>query len=241
MNLICYLSNGYPSIAYSSESADLFFKAGCDILEADFPARNPYLDPPFIRERMAGALEACDDYQEYMDALLAIKKRHPDKKYIILAYRETIEEIGGDRFIRFCVGGGFDNLVYLGEPDREFRRTCMDSGLKVSTYIPFHLPEEELTNARETNGFLYLQSKSTGDVHPEHDTLEKCIGFLRESVIKGAERPIYCGVGIRTLDDIRYIKKCGADGFFVGSAVLKLRENPEEMQKLLRQMKAAAV
>ncbi len=241
MNLICYLSNGYPSIEYSSESADLFFEAGCDVLEADFPARDPYLDPPFIQDRMKAALEACGDYQEYMDALLAIKRCHPDKKYIILAYRKTIEEIGEDRFIRFCTDGGFENLVYLGEPNRDFRRTCMDSGLKVSTYIPFHLPEEELINARETNGFLYLQSKSTGEVHPEYDTLDKCIRFLRETVTKGSDRPIYCGVGIRTSDDIRYIKECGADGFFVGSAVLKLRDNPSEMQDFLRQMKAAAI
>ena len=117
----------------------------------------------------------------------------------------------------------------------------MDSGLKVSTYIPFHLPPEDLANARETNGFLYLQSKPTGEAHPEHDTLEKCIRFLHETVIKGSGRPIYCGVGVRTLDDIRYIKDCGADGVFVGSAVLKLREDPARMQDLLRQMKAAAI
>lgn len=65
MNLICYLCNGYPSIEKSVEMAKLYEQAGCDIIEIDFPSRNPYLESELIQSRMAKALEACDDYSGY--------------------------------------------------------------------------------------------------------------------------------------------------------------------------------
>jgi len=41
MDLICYLSNGYPSIESSIDAAKTYVDAGCDIIEIDFPSRNP--------------------------------------------------------------------------------------------------------------------------------------------------------------------------------------------------------
>ena len=69
MDLICYLSNGYPSIDSSKETAQRYVGAGCDIIEIDFPARAPYLESEYIAGRMAAALEACNDYTAYMDGM----------------------------------------------------------------------------------------------------------------------------------------------------------------------------
>ena len=103
MEIICYLSNGYPTIEASYNMAVEYADAGCRMMEVDFPSRNPYLESDYIAGRMKKALEACDDYEKYMDSIVAIQKRLPDVKILVLAYENTVEEIGVDRFIEFCL------------------------------------------------------------------------------------------------------------------------------------------
>ena len=68
MKLICYLSNGYPSIESSKKMAEEYVDAGCDMIEIDFPARDPFLESEYLANRMQVDLEACDDYKKYMEA-----------------------------------------------------------------------------------------------------------------------------------------------------------------------------
>ena len=73
MKLICYLSNGYPSIQASLDMAQQYVAAGCDIIEVDFPGHDPYLESDFIATRMKHALEACCDYDAYMDGMAQLR------------------------------------------------------------------------------------------------------------------------------------------------------------------------
>ena len=41
MNLICYLTNGNPSIEGTIEMAKTYVASGCDIIEVDLPAQDP--------------------------------------------------------------------------------------------------------------------------------------------------------------------------------------------------------
>ncbi len=240
MKLICYLSNGYPTISASIKTVDYYLEAGCDVIEIDLPSRNPYLDSEFIQARMKAALETCDEYEKYMEGMAEIRRRNPNTSFIILAYEETIEEIGGKRFIDFCLEHEFLDVIYIGSSNPALQERCMQQGLRISTYIPFHMPEKELALARRANGFIYLQSKSSGQMHPIHDTLETCIKYLRNDDGIAAERPIYCGVGVSSPEDVTRVKESGGDGAFVGSAVLKLQNNPTAMVELISKLKSAA-
>ena len=75
MEIICYLSNGYPTIEASYNMAMEYADAGCKMMEVDFPSRNPYLESDYIAGRMEKALESCDDYEKYMDSIVAIKNK----------------------------------------------------------------------------------------------------------------------------------------------------------------------
>ena len=57
MEIICYLSNGYPTIEASYNMAVEYADAGCRMMEVDFPSRNPYLESDYIAGRMKKALE----------------------------------------------------------------------------------------------------------------------------------------------------------------------------------------
>lgn len=236
MNLICYLSNGYPTIADSVRMAQTYVEAGCDIIEIDFPGRNPFLEGEFIAGRMAKALESCGDYGAYMEGMAQVKRLLPDTQFLLLLYEDTLEEISYDRFVAFCRDHGFRDLILVGLKGEGIKNRLMADGLLVSCYVQFHLPPEEVELAKASNGFVYLQAKpAPGRVNPEYPELAQCVAYLRA---QGIRRPIYCGVGVHTPQDVAMVKRAGADGAFVGSAILKLHQDKPALMREIAAFKA---
>ncbi|MFX3617412.1 MAG: tryptophan synthase subunit alpha [Sporolactobacillus sp.] len=238
MNLICYLSNGFPTLEHSKQMAENYVQAGCDVIEIDFPSSNPFLENDFIAGRMKKALEDCDDYTVYMNEMKQVKSNLPGTKFIVLVYENTVLDIGLTDFIHFCKTNDFGDVILVGIQKPDVKDKMIQSGLRVSCYIQFHMPENEIESAVCSNGFIYLQAKpSHGEINPKFPTLKDCISRLRNL---GISRPIYCGVGIRTADDVQSVKKSGADGVFVGSTILKLHDNIPEMKNSIRKLKLAS-
>ncbi|NLI21691.1 MAG: tryptophan synthase subunit alpha [Clostridiales bacterium] len=236
MKLICYLSNGYPSIEASIRMAETYVQAGCDVMEVDFPGRNPYLEGDFIAGRMKQALAACDDYDRYMDGMAEIRRRLPHTTLLLMIYEDTLLEIGYDRFVAFCRTNGFSDLILVGLKEDTVKLRLMADGLKVSCYVQFDLPDDEAAQAVASNGFVYLQAKPVdGRVNPACPTLAACIAALRR---RGVDRPIYCGVGVHTPADAAMVRAAGGDGAFIGSAILKLHDDVPAMIREIQAFKA---
>lgn len=236
MKLICYLSNGYPTIEKSVEMARIYTEAGCDVIEVDFPSRNPYLEGEFIAGRMKSALENCSDYSKYMEGIVRIKNENPGTPLLVLAYDNTVEEIGEEAFVKFCLENDLTDMIYVGD-NMGLQQRLIDSGLKISCYVQFHMPENEVTAAKNSNGFVYLQAKPmTGNIDPNYPALKDCIDHLKSI---GIDRKIYVGVGIRDAEDIRMAKDSGADGVFLGSTILKLHDNVGLLTETIKTLKSA--
>lgn len=231
MKLILYLSNGYPTIESSIEMAKTYVDAGCDMIEMDFPSRNPFLEGDFIAGRMAAALKNEANYDRYMEGMAKARKLLPDTKFIIMTYENTVLEIGVSRFVAFCKENGFEDIILVGPDGDAVKDELIGSGLKISCYVQFNLPEEEVRQALESNGFTYMQAvPAPGQATPQHPTLMSCIDYLRE---RGLKNPIYCGVGVHTPEDAQMVKEAGGDGIFVGSTILKLHDNiPALIEKI---------
>lgn len=231
MEIICYLSNGYPTIESSYEMAIEYADAGCTMIEIDFPSRDPYLEGEYIAGRMAKALEACDDYDKYMESMVAVKKRLPDIKLLVLAYENTVEEIGTERFISFCLENDFKDILLVGLKNNRIKDQIIAAGLRVSCYVQYQMLPEEIEMAKQSNGFVYMQAKPTKEVNPQYPDLKSCIAHLRAC---GIERPIYCGVGVHAPEDVRMVKEAGGDAAFVGSTILKLHEDIPAMKEMIK-------
>ncbi len=238
MKLICYLSLGSPNLGQSKVNAQNYIDAGCDVVEVDFPAKNPYLDSPYIQGRMRLALAGCNDYSKYMETIEAIKAKNPSSAFIVLTYETTIKEIGLQKFISFCHKNNLKDIICVGNEFPAVRQTLIANNLLVSSYVQYHLLDEEIEVAKRTNGFIYLQAKSGGKYHKKHKDLKAIINYLRTEV--KLPNPIYCGVGISSPEDIAMVKAAGADGAFVGSTVLKLQDKPEELKQKIIDLKAKA-
>lgn len=235
--VICYLSNGYPSIEKTLETADLYVQGGCDIIEVDLPTDNPYLDNEFIGGRMAKAYQVDSNYDHYLDTIATIRNKYPEKEMLIVLYEHSLVTIGVEKFTQFCLEHGTKDIILVGSETNDVKNQLMANGIKVSSYIQFHLPEEEIELAKNSNGFIYLQAKSVGLEKDGCHTLKECIRYLREC---GFNQSIYCGVGISTPADVKLVAEAGGDGAFIGSAVLKKQDNPDELVSFINQLKDAA-
>ncbi|WP_101696312.1 tryptophan synthase subunit alpha [Clostridium minihomine] len=237
MKLICYLSNGYPTLEESAKIAGMYAEGGCDIIEIDLPSRNPYLESEYISGRMASALQACDDYDRYMENILRIKAENPGVHMIVLSYENTVKEIGVEKFADFCVNNELKDLIFVGLCDDTIKNQLIERGLRVSCYVQFPMHPEEIASAQDSNGFVYMQAKAEPEkINPKFPTLADCIQHLRSI---GIDREIYCGVGVSTPEDFKMVKQSGGDGAFVGSTVLKLYDKPEELKATIRAFKKA--
>lgn len=237
MKLICYLSNGYPSIESSIDMAKIYVDAGCDMIEIDFPSRNPYLEGPFIADRMAKALQHCDDYDAYIHGLRKIKKLFPTTPFILLVYENTISEIGVKKFIDFCKKNDYQDIILCGLSSETIKNQLIEQELRVNCYVRFGMYEDEIASAKNSNGFVYLQAvaQNPKEINNKYPTLKDCIRHLKEV---GITRPIYCGVGLHRPEDVLMARESGADAVFIGSTILKLQENIPEMTKKIREFKA---
>ena len=238
MDIILYLSNGYPTLDASLQMAKEYADAGCGIIEIDFPSHDPYLESKLIAGRMAKALEACDDYDKYMEEIVRVKKELPNVKLLVLSYENTIQEIGPDKFIKFCLDNDFKDVLLVGLSSNEIKDKIIAAGIRVSCYVQFQMLPEEIESAKNSNGFVYLQAKpneTQGYVNPKYPTLKDCVQCLRDA---GIDRPIYCGVGVHAPEDVKMVKEAGGDAAFVGSAILKLQDDIPAMKEKIREFAA---
>ncbi len=88
--------------------------------------------------------------------------------------------------------------------------------------------KQEFVNALKTKADLI------GINNRNLDTLEINLKTT-EIVLEGYEkqRIILSESGIETIDDIQYLKKCGADAFLVGSSIMKSNNIEEQVRKLV--------
>ena len=88
--------------------------------------------------------------------------------------------------------------------------------------------KQEFVNALDTKADLI------GINNRNLDTLEIDLKTTA-TVLEGYEktRPIISESGIETIDDIQYLKKCGADAFLIGASIMKSDNIEEQVRKLV--------
>lgn len=238
MKLIGYVSLGFPTIEKTKEVIEVYVKNGVDVLEIDLPAKNPFLDSEFIQNRMKGALANNDNYDDYIKAILDIRKKYPKQEIFILSYEDTIKEIGVDKFINLVLEADIKDIIYVGGNDSLIKEKLIKNNIGLASYVRLKLDKNDLLESESSNGFIYLQAKSN-EMNPDYPTLENVIGYLREN--EALNKKIYCGVGVSTAEDVKYVKDSGADGVFIGSTFLKLHDNFEELALKIKEFKKQTI
>lgn len=231
MKFIGYVPFGTPTIEGSMERIDILIDAGCRALEISFPLYDPVGENEMIVDFMRRALQNCSDYQLYCDKIVAVRQKYPEIEINLLVFVEVINKIGLKKFADLFKKCGI-NAVISPDIDQypDKKEQLSDEG--VCFVAPFHydVDPDELKICQKCRGFVYTQAfpPAWQKVKKGYDNPKQLIQFLREN---GVTQPIYAGVGIRTLEDIKTVKEAGADGFFVGSTLMKLWDDPEAFRK----------
>lgn len=219
----------------------MYVEAGCDAIEWCLPPRNPYVDPPYIKEKLRQARDECGDYEKHLEELGAFRRKYPHVEIILLLYQETVLELTIERLINHCRKYDIETILSGNLNDQTIRKQIMDSGIKIASSINYTMYPEELELVCSSNGFVYVQAMPSSEdlkAGRGYETLKIIIDKLREL---GVKRPIYCGVGIRNLQDIQFIRKSGGQGFFLGSTIMRYYEEPKKMIDTIRAYKEAGM
>ena len=241
MKTICYLACGYPTLEKSLEMAELYVQAGCDAIEWCLPPKDPYVDPPYIAEKLRQARSGCGDYEVYLKELAAFRKKYPQVEIILLLYQETVLELTAKRLIAYCREQGIETILSGNLSDETACRELMAGGLKIAASINYTMYPQEFELIKAANGFIYAQALPSPEdlaAGRGRETLKKAIDKLREM---GIDRPVYCGVGIRSPQDIAFIRQSGGQGFFLGSTIMQYYDEPEKMMQTIRAYKEAGM
>lgn len=231
MKVIGYLSLGYPSLERSLEMADTYFEAGCDAIEIGIPSPNPKYEKETIRTWMQQAYARESNYEAYFEAVKALKARHQEKEVYTMVYQEVMDMVTPERYGRFCLEAGVDCIISANLAP-ESVDTFDRMGVSRCSFGSLILDPQRLEECKRPGGLIYCQANFLPGQTPVpgYETLKKVIAYKRSI---GITRPIYCGGGIQTPEDAKRVKEAGADGFFVGTAIVSLADRPDELKRVI--------
>lgn len=232
MRVIGYLTSGYPTLEKSIETARVYVEGGCDMLEISIPLENNR-EKPFLNEVMKQAYKACPDYDKHLDAIAEIAKQNSGVDITILIYNEVLLEIGVEKFVDFCVQNGIHDVNSANLTDAHALEVLDAKGVYLAGLVNYNLEDWRIKDALQSKGFVYCQAfpRAGQKLNPDYDTIGKLIPHLREL---GIHQKIYCGGGISEPEHAKQVKDAGADGFFLGSSIIAMYDQPEELKAMIR-------
>lgn len=219
---VLYFPVGDPALGDSVEAAEVYYNAGCTVLEIGLPYEEPYLDGKTVRDSMERALKAVN-LEEVFGILKAIRKKCPDNIMQVMTYYGNIEKYGVERFAEIMNEIGIDAVL---TPDAAKEKVAeLDSQLGKYDiihlrFMPYFLREEDLADCRaHAKGYIFSQAVNggTGAQTSVDPHIAENIRLLREC---GAQALIIPGFGISDAAQAKEVLDMGADGFVIGSAIL---------------------
>ncbi len=245
--LITYLTAGDPTLSETERYASTLVNAGADILELGIPFSDPIADGPVIQEASVRALRAGTTPKKVLECAGRIKAQH-DVPIVLLAYYNTIFQLGIDRFLEEASVQGVDGVVVPDMPvdeSEEFRAAARKNqidSILLATPTTSRLRLRNIVD--KAAGFLYLVSVTgvTGERDGVADETLRMVQAVCQDV--DDRLPVAVGFGISKPDHVRRLAKSGASGAIIGSALVRIvaqeTKVTERLTEFTRNLKTAA-
>jgi len=238
--LILYISCGDPSAEDTVRIARGVMDAGCDILELGLPFSDPIADGPVIQAASQRAIAKGMNTDKYFETC----KKISGAPKVCMTYYNLIYSYGLERFADSCAASDITGLIVPDLPPEEagpLKKACDNAGVDL-----IYIVSPQTSNARlalikksmgKSKGFIYLQSVLgvTGARESMKLDLEKKISEVK----KFFGMPVAVGFGVSRPEQVSGLAKQGADGIIVGSAVVKMIAEGEDINAFVRELKRA--
>jgi len=224
--LVVVLMLGDPDFETTFELAQIYVDQGVDVIELGIPTSRAYLDSETMRESNSRALACSSDYQRYLDAIGEMRAQNPEWPLNVMIYRDTVDEIGLERFCQALGDAEIDAALVADIADQsdDFRRNLDTQLLKQDIiplrFMPHPFRPEQVDDLRENGrGFIIVQTMT--DAEGQRKTVlpanKQTLDTLRNA---GIHTPLLMAYGIKTPEHIHKCVALGADGVVIGTVVL---------------------
>lgn len=217
-----FLVIGDPDPETSLILARDLVEAGADALELGLPFSDPPADGPVVQQADRRALAAGMTTSKALDWVADLRD-HTDVPVSFLVYFNLVLQFGVDAFYARCAEVGVDAVLVADLPPEhaaDVVRAAREAGVS-TVFLASELstPERLERIAEVCRGYVYALARvgvtgARSDVLP---TLGPALDRMRAAL----PLPLLVGFGISTPEHARAAMKAGADGFIVGSALVR--------------------
>ena len=225
---VAYLTIGYPSLEASEKAIDrLIAESGADVIELGVPFSDPFADGAVIRSAAYEALKQGVTMTDVLALAARVRAKHPDTPLVVFSYYNLILSMGAETFAAAAEKAGVDAVLAVDLPLEE--RDELLSVLKPHglTMVPLIAPNTPIARVVESaagveDSFLYVITVKgvtgvRGELPPE------LTGHL-DAIRAAVKVPIVAGFGIASREQGTALVKGHADGYVIGSAIVKRME-----------------
>ena len=230
---VAYLTIGYPSLDASERAIDkLIGELGADIIELGVPFSDPFADGAVIRAAAYEALKQGVTMNDVLTLAARVRTKHPDTPLVVFSYYNLILSMGAEAFAAAAEKAGVDAVLAVDLPLEE--RDELLSVLKPHglTMVPLIAPNTPIERVKESavgveDSFLYVITVKgvtgvRGELPPE------LTGHL-DAIRAAVNTPIVAGFGIASREQGTALVNGHADGYVIGSAIVKQLEDVKSL------------
>ena len=225
---VAYLTIGYPSLVASERAIDrLIDEYGADVIEFGVPFSDPFADGAVIRAAAYEALKQGVTMENTLALAARVRAKHPDTPLVVFSYYNLILSMGVETFAAAAEKAGVDAVLSVDLPLEERDELLAPLKAHGLTMVPLIAPNTPIERVVESaagveDSFLYVITVKgvtgvRGELPPE---LTSHLDAIRAAV----NIPIVAGFGIASREAGTALVKGHADGYVIGSAIVKRME-----------------
>lgn len=213
-----------------------------DLLEIGFPYSDPLADGPTIQAADKRALRTGMTTDRVF-AFIKKLREFTDVPITVLIYANIVYQRGIKCFYQDAKTAGIDGVLIPDVPVEEsgpFVEASMTAGIEPIFLVAHTTTPQRLKKIlKHAQGYLYVVSVL--GVTGARDSLSSGMPRLLQRIKRQTSLPLAVGFGISKKEHITMLKKSGADGAIVGSALVKvIEQNLRDKKRLLQQISANA-
>jgi tryptophan synthase alpha chain len=221
--LVPYVVAGYPDAETSLAVAVAAVDAGADLLEVGLPYSDPLADGATLQRASGAALRAGATLEGSVALIEAIAAARPGVPLVPMAYANQLIGGGDGRAAarRLADAGASGVIVADLTPDEgaPFEAAARDAGIAVVYLVaPTTAPARRAAIAKRTGGFLYCVSLV--GVTGARTSLPRAVGRYVADVKAVSPVPVGVGFGVSRPEHVTILRRAGADGVIVASALV---------------------
>jgi len=198
-----------------------YVKGGADILEIGYPFSDPVADGPVNQRAAQRAIKAGLNHRNFFELISAIRT-FTNIPIGLLTYANSITHIGYDVFCKKAAKAGIDSILVADMPPEESQElgACMRKyGIGRVFIVSEFTPDQRMRYiCKSVDSFVYVVSRP--GITGVDATLSASVKTTLSRLKKVTDKPLAVGFGISTPEHVRDVRRAGAQGVIVGSALV---------------------